>query len=348
MYIVHRGQEAVLQGSAVLLIFFLLLSYIALDNVRDVFVRELKREFAFSFFENEGQKARFAEFFGLPKPQEGKAFLMPPEVLAEYTEALIYRDVPYGPEKKQKLNILVPLSISSGEKLPVFVFVHGGTWIGGTKDEVLYSHFAKEVVRTGYIFASLDYRVYPEVKFSGIVDDVRRALVWLYRNIDEYGGERRFVLCGHSAGAHLVALLTVQDDLLPPEIFKSVHQVFLLSGPYDLLTYEENLNLPFRELVKRMFLDLFEGRKNLKDISPVYQVEKIHIDFILAVGEKDEVTPKEQTEALFRELRRWGNRAQMFSLPGIGHGGTLFVLNEDFDREGIVAPVFRKILREAG
>jgi acetyl esterase/lipase len=80
----------------------------------------------------------------------------------------------------------------------------------------------------------------------------------------------------------------------------------------------------------------------------VYQVERTHIDFILVVGEKDEVTPKEQTEVLFQELRCRGNRARMFVLPGIGHGGTLFVLNEDFDREGIFAPVFRKLLKEMG
>ncbi|MGQ9622226.1 MAG: alpha/beta hydrolase [Candidatus Caldatribacteriaceae bacterium] len=338
----------VLQGSAVLLLFFLLLSYISFDNARGVFLRELKEEFAFSFSENETMRSTFAVFFGLQKPREGRAFLMPDSLLAEYAGAVVVSDIAYGPRESEKLDILVPLSIRSGEKPPVFVFVHGGAWIGGTKDEALYRHFAKEVIQSGYIFVSLDYRVYPRVKLSGIVDDVRQALVWLCEHVEEYGGERSFVVCGHSAGAQLVALLTVQDGLLPSEVSQSIKAVFLLSAPYDLPSYNEDLRLPFQELVRKMFLDLFEGSKNLKEISPVYQVEKTPIDFILAVGERDEVTPKEQTEALFQELRRQGNRARMFVLPGIGHGGTLFVLNEDFDREGIFVPIFRKLLKEMG
>jgi len=338
----------VLQGNAVLLLFFLLLSYISFDNARDIFLRELREEFAFSFFENEMMRSTFAAFFGLQKPREGRAFLMPDSLLAEYAGAVVISDIAYSPRESEKLDILVPLSIRSGEKLPVFVFVHGGAWIGGTKNEVLYRHFAKEVVQSGYIFVSLDYRVYPQVKLSGIVDDVRRALMWLYEHVEEYGGGHSFVVCGHSAGAQLAALLAVQDGLLPSKVFQSIKMVFLLSGPYDLPSYNEDLRLPFQKLVKRVFLDLFEGSKSLKEISPVYQVERTHIDFILVVGEKDEVTPKEQTEVLFQELRCRGNRARMFVLPGIGHGGTLFVLNEDFDREGIFAPVFRKLLKEMG
>ncbi|MBC7217989.1 MAG: alpha/beta hydrolase, partial [Candidatus Caldatribacterium sp.] len=327
-----------IRSSAILLIFFLLLSYISLENAASILSRELKEQFAFSFFENERIKEELAQTFGLKKVKEGKPLYMPPEILAEYTESIVYKDVPYGNDKAQKLDILVPLSIRRNEKLPVFVFVHGGTWIGGSKNEALYRHFAREVTRAGYIFVSLDYRVYPRVRFSGILADVRKALSFLYENIETYGGRREFVLCGHSAGAHLVALSTVKRGILPEEVYKAVRLVLLLSGPYDLPAYEETLDIPFRNLIRRIFFDLFEGKKNLRELSPVFQVEKTPIPFVLVVGEEDEITPKEQSMRLFEELRAKGNSAELFILPGVGHGGTLYVLNSEFDRKGLFTP----------
>lgn len=346
--ILSAGTKGVVfRSSAILLIFFLLLSYISLDNAASILSRELRERFAFSYFENESMKEAFARTFGLKRGKEGQPLYMPPEILAEYAAALVYKDVPYGSDKAQKLDIFVPLTIRKGEKLPVFVFVHGGTWIGGSKNEVLYTHFAREVLRAGYIFVSLDYRVYPKVRFSGILADIRRALLWLYDHIAEYGGERRFVLCGHSAGAHLVALATVQRSILPEEVFRAIELVFLCSGPYDLPAYDATLDIPFRNLIRRIFFDLFEGRKNLEELSPVYRVENTHIRFVLVVGEKDEITPKEQSERLFQELRKKGNEAELFVLPGIGHGGTLFALNPQFDPTGNFAFKFQSLLQRA-
>ncbi len=337
-----------IRSSAVLLIFFLLLSYISFENAASIFSRELREEFAFSYSENERIKGELARFFGLKKGKEGQPLYLPAEKLAEYTESIVYKDIPYGSNKAQKLDILVPLSIQRNEKLPVFVFVHGGTWIGGSKNEALYSHFAYEVLKAGYIFVSLDYRVYPEVRFAGILADIRKALLWLYDHIEAYGGQREFVLCGHSAGAHLVALVTVQRNLLPEEVYRAIRLVFLLSGPYDLPAYEETLHIPFRNLVRWMFLDLFEGRKNLAELSPIQRAERTHIHFVLVVGDKDEVTPKEQSQRLFEALRRKGNSVDLFILPSVGHGGTLYVLNSHFDREGVFSAKFRHLLKNEG
>uniref|UniRef100_A0A7V3YLY5 Alpha/beta hydrolase n=1 Tax=Candidatus Caldatribacterium californiense TaxID=1454726 RepID=A0A7V3YLY5_9BACT len=333
-----------LQSTAVLVLFFLLLSYISLENAASILSRKLQEQFAFSFWENERMKDEFARFFGLKRPETGKPLFMPPPILADYAEALVYKDIPYGKKKGQTLDILVPLSLRSDEKLPVFVFVHGGTWIGGSKDEVLYSHFAREVLKAGYLFVSLDYRVYPKVRFSGILGDIRQALLWLFAHIEEYGGRKRFVLCGHSAGAHLVALATVQHGVLPEDVLQSITQVFLLSGPYDLPAYDETLDIPFKNLIRQVFFDLFEGRNNLRELSPVFQVEHTHIVYVLVVGERDEITPREQSEKLVTKLLEKNNIAFLFVVPNAGHGGTLFVLNSDFDREGAFASIFRTLL----
>lgn len=336
-----------IRSSTILLIFFLLLSYISLENAASLLERELKEQFAFSYAENEEIKKALAQAFHLKMGKEGQPLYLPPETLAEYAEAVVYKDIPYGREKAQKLDILVPLSIREGEKLPVFVFIHGGTWIGGSKDEALYAHFAREVLRARYIFVSLDYRVYPRVRFSGILEDIGQALSWLYDHIEVYGGKRVFVLCGHSAGAHLAALATVQKGVLPEKVYASIKLVFLLSGPYDLPAYEESLDLPFRNLIRQIFLNLFEGRRNLRELSPVYVVTKTPIRFVLVVGEKDEITPEDQSRRLFEALKAKGNHAELYVLPGVGHGGTLFVLNSQFDRENLFALRFSRLLRNA-
>jgi pimeloyl-ACP methyl ester carboxylesterase len=73
-------------------------------------------------------------------------------------------------------------------------------------------------------------------------------------------------------------------------------------------------------------------------------VEHTHISYVLVVGERDEITPREQSEKLLAKLLEKNNTASLFVVPNVGHGGTLFVLNSDFDQEGAFAPIFRALL----
>jgi acetyl esterase/lipase len=328
------GKEMFLRSSAILILFLLLFSYVSLENAGERLANELKERFSFSYQENEQIKVQLCDYFGLPRPKkEGKRVFMPAETLAQYAQGVLYKDVSYGKKKNQVLDVLVPLSIRKGEKLPVFVFVHGGTWIGGSKDELLYAQLGKEIALNRYIWVSIDYRVYPEVSISGMTRDLVAALTWVYEHIEGYGGDpRRLVLGGHSAGAHLVALLTVGEGALPPLLYKAVQKVLLLSGPYDLPAYQGTLDIRWEDVVEFFFLNLFEGKKNLYRFSPVYRVGKTPFRFLLMVGEKDELTPPSQTERLYQVLREKGNQVRFLLVPGRGHGGILLALNSDFDQ----------------
>ncbi|MGC8779216.1 MAG: alpha/beta hydrolase family protein, partial [Candidatus Caldatribacteriaceae bacterium] len=85
--------------------------------------------------------------------------------------------------------------------------------------------------------------------------------------------------------------------------------------------------------VELFFLNLFEGRKNLRRFSPLYRVEKTPFRFLLMVGTEDELTPPAQTERLYRALLEKGNWARFLPVPGKGHGGVLLSLNSDFDQK---------------
>lgn len=89
---------------------------------------------------------------------------------------------------------------------PVVVYVHGGYWKAGDKSQTgnLPAFFCER----GFVFVSINYRLAPAAKHPVIIQDVARAVAWVHDHIAEHGGDPgQIFLTGHSAGAHLVALL---------------------------------------------------------------------------------------------------------------------------------------------
>lgn len=92
---------------------------------------------------------------------------------------------------------------------PVVVYAHGGGWIHGTRKKV-YS-LPEWLTSKGYVFVSVGYRKVPDTTIAGQVSDLVAAVSWVRANIRRYGGDpSRIVLMGHSAGAHLVAMVAAQ------------------------------------------------------------------------------------------------------------------------------------------
>lgn len=105
---------------------------------------------------------------------------------------------------------------ATGADLPVVIFVHGGGWFRGDKSNV----DAKPAAFNGhgYVFVSVNYRLIPEVNVTDQMGDVARAVAWVKKNIARYGGDPAYIfLMGHSAGAHMVALLGTDESHLRAE-----------------------------------------------------------------------------------------------------------------------------------
>ena len=114
-------------------------------------------------------------------------------------------DIAYGELRRQKLDIYVPPMQPSGQ-LPVVVFWYGGAWIEGSKND--YRFVGAALAELGYVTVVPDYRLYPDVRFPAFIDDGALAVRWVRENAAEHGGDpARIVLIGHSAGAHLAAML---------------------------------------------------------------------------------------------------------------------------------------------
>ncbi|KAJ3346680.1 hypothetical protein HDU83_002802 [Entophlyctis luteolus] len=100
---------------------------------------------------------------------------------------------------------------------PVIVFVYGGAWSSGSKE--IYAPLGHALALAGYVVVVPDYTLYPKGVVEDMLDDVADALVWTYANIARYGGSpENITVMGHSAGAHLCALVlahsahTAADD----------------------------------------------------------------------------------------------------------------------------------------
>ena len=135
-------------------------------------------------------------------------------------------DVAYGAAPTETLDLFFPQGERRG--LPVHVFIHGGYWRMFSKRD--YSYIADTVTSAGAIAVIVGYALMPAVRMATIVDQVRRARVWVGQNIANYGGDpAQLTISGHSAGAQLATMLFAGGNRS-----SGIKAALLLGGLYDL------------------------------------------------------------------------------------------------------------------
>lgn len=120
----------------------------------------------------------------------------------------------YGPDRAQALDVYIPPN--APRDAPVIVMVHGGAWkIGDKANTGSVENKLKHWLPAGYVFVSVNYRMLPEAMAYTQAQDVAAALRWTQDHARDWGAsERRIILMGHSAGAHLVALLSSKPSMV--------------------------------------------------------------------------------------------------------------------------------------
>lgn len=123
------------------------------------------------------------------------------------TGTVTHRDLAYGSDPRQRLDVYAD---AGAEDDPILLMVHGGSWVTGDKAgggviDNKVAHYVPE----GFLVASTNYRFSPQVDPLAQAQDVADALAYVQQNATEWGGDPdRVVLLGHSAGGHLVSLVT--------------------------------------------------------------------------------------------------------------------------------------------
>ena len=164
-----------------------------------------------------------------------------------------FHDLAYGNDPAQTLDVYAP---TAAKGAPVIVMVHGGAWRFGAKDNRgVVQHKVAHWVNNGYVFTSLNYRMLPAADLLTQSQDIVSAIQFVQANAASWGGDpAQVILMGHSAGAHLVALVNAQASagLLDSKIaYPWLGSIALDSAVYDVVKVMRATDTP--RLYKRAF-----------------------------------------------------------------------------------------------
>ena len=149
-------------------------------------------------------------------------------------------DIAYGSGAQHRLADVYEPRRAAGAPRPVGVFWHGGRWSAGDKAD--YRFVGAALAQAGYIAVLPNYRHYPQVKMPGFMDDTAQAALWSAAHAGEFGADpKRLYLMGHSAGAHMAVLVTLDARYFAAtgRPAPRIAGVIGLSGPYDFLPLRE-------------------------------------------------------------------------------------------------------------
>jgi acetyl esterase/lipase len=233
------------------------------------------------------------------------------------------RGIAYGSDERQRLDVYVPRDAAVSPR-PVVVFFYGGSWRSGRRE---YYRFVGEALTSrGYVAVIPDYRVYPQVRFPDFVDDAARAVAWTINSAGDYGGDPgRVFLMGHSAGAHIAALLLTDPHYLAAagSERQRVSGFVGLAGPYS-----------FDPLQYRTTRPIFETTPDARATMPYDLVDGGEPPMLLIHGLDDRTVLPINSEAFATRVTAAGGTAEFLAYPDTGHTGIILALARPFRRTG--------------
>ncbi|CAN5402552.1 alpha/beta hydrolase [soil metagenome] len=233
----------------------------------------------------------------------------------------VARDIAYGDDPRQKMDVYGPQWSPGQPRLPVIVFFYGGGWDSGSRTQ--YGWAAQALAAQGFVVALPDYRVVPQVVFPAFIEDAAAATAKVAQIVGQYGGDpTRLGVAGHSAGAHLAMMITLDRRYMAavgqPDLIKAAGG---LSGPYEFLP----LNVPAS-------IAAFGRAPDPTLTQPVTFVRADAPPIWLAHGTADTVVHDDDTIILNDRMHAVGGRSEAKLYPGLSHADTIATFS----------PLFRK------
>lgn len=218
------------------------------------------------------------------------------------------QDQPYGDQPRQTLDIYQPVSGAQpgNTAMPVVIFFYGGNWQRGSKDD--YRFIAQALTDRGFVVVVPDYRLYPEVRYPAFVEDGAAAVSWVFGHIADWGGDpRRVSLMGHSAGAYIAAMLSLDRRWLGPRRAQ-IRSTVGLAGPYDFLP-----------LTDPGLKAIFGTEPDLTRTQPIAFVDGTAAPFLLMSGTGDGTVRPGNSRRLAAKIRAAGGVAEERYYDHVGH-----------------------------
>lgn len=241
--------------------------------------------------------------------EEGKLqdtkFVVPKDVT-------VVKDLAYGADRLQKLDVYRG---ASPKNASLIVMVHGGAWMVGDKT---YSNVVKNKIAywipKGYIFISINYRMSRKPNPLDQLDDMALAMSYIQKNAAAWGGDsKKIILMGHSAGAHLVSLLTADLQFVKRRNVQPwLATIALDSAAFNVVETMENKHFGFYDKV------FGSDKKFWEDNSPFHRLKKgIPPMYIVCGSRRHDSCP--QANAFMKKSQDLGNRVEVLSVD-MKHG----------------------------
>ncbi len=216
-------------------------------------------------------------------------------------------DIAYGDHPRQALDLYHPTEPEAGA--PTLIFFYGGSWQEGYKGG--YRFVAQALSDAGYRVVIPDYRLYPDVEFPAFVEDGAAVVEWaVSEGLDDHG----LVLMGHSAGAHIAALLALDEHYLENAgVDRSIVRAWVgLSGPYDFLPLSDP-----------DLIELFGGKDGIPETQPINFVSAGDPPALLIDGLDDTIVRPRNLPNLAEAYRDAGVPVQTHRYEGVNHNDTV-------------------------
>lgn len=230
----------------------------------------------------------------------------------------VARGLAYGDDPRQTMDVYAP---TGARDLPVVVFFYGGGWDSGSRAH--YGWAAQALAAQGFLVALPDYRIVPQVRFPAFIEDAAAATARVAEIARDHGGAAgRLGVLGHSAGAHLAMMITLDRRYMAavdrPDLIRAAAG---LAGPYEFLPF----NVPAS-------VNAFGRAPDPTLTQPVTFARADAPPIWLGHGTDDVVVHAEDTEILRDRLRALGAPVEAKLYPDLDHA----------DLIATFSPLFRK------
>jgi acetyl esterase/lipase len=242
---------------------------------------------------------------------------------------IVHQDLAYvaGGHERQKLDLYLP---GEGENLPVIIWVHGGAFRAGSKE----NNVPFEYLERGYAVASVNYRLSQHALFPAQIEDIKAAVRWLRANARAYDLDpAHFGAWGASAGGHLVAMLGTTGDVEEFEtgeyldVSSRVQAVVDYFGPTDFLQMDAHRledgmvhDLPDSPESQLIGGPIQENKDQVAKANPVTYPSEDDPPFLIIHGDQDPLVPHHQSVLLASALEKAGVSVMFYTVRGAGHG----------------------------
>ena len=224
-----------------------------------------------------------------------------------------FKDIEYKAVNGKSLQLDVYKQKGLTEKAPLLVFIHGGGWRSGKRQDYLV--YLLDYAQKGYVTATVSYRLKKEGIYPAAVEDVMDAVDFLFRNGETFGYDTsRVALIGGSAGAHLAMLAGYGWENPQRHKVKAVVDIY---GPVDMTTPYAQTQFMVTDFIGHPYT---EKPELYWEASPAKYLSKDIPPTLILQGTSDNLLPPSQSDTLQVRLDRLGVSNEYHRLPLWPHG----------------------------